>query len=61
MPHDTACGIPASAPHVKIINFSIGDNIRMFSHSMSPMAKLLDWLSFQYDVLFVISAVKSTL
>ena len=49
-------GIPASAPHVKIINFSIGDNIRMFSHSMSPMARLLDWLSFQYDVLFVISA-----
>lgn len=49
-------GIPASAPNVKIINFSIGDDIRMFSYTMSPMARLLDWLSFEYGVLFVISA-----
>lgn len=49
-------GIPASAPNVKIINFSIGDDIRMFSYTMSPMARLLDWLSYKYGVLFVISA-----
>ena len=49
-------GQPPVAPTVKIINFSIGDAARVFYRSMSPMAKLLDWLSVKYDVLFVISA-----
>ena len=49
-------GQPPAAPKVKIINFSIGDAARVFYRSMSPMAKLLDWLSYKYDVLFVISA-----
>jgi hypothetical protein len=49
-------GQPPVAPKVKIINFSIGDAARVFYRSMSPMAKLLDWLSYKYDVLFVISA-----
>ena len=44
------------APTVKIINLSIGDPYRQFSQSMSPMAKLIDWLSYKYNVLFVISA-----
>ena len=41
---------------IKIINFSIGDSSLLFYHTMSPMARLLDWLSFKYDVLFIISA-----
>lgn len=45
-----------TAPSVKIINFSIGDPVRMFHHVMSPMARLLDWLSYKYNVLFIISA-----
>jgi hypothetical protein len=49
-------GQPPVAPSVKIINFSIGDAARVFYRSMSPMAKLLDWLSYKYNVLFVISA-----
>ena len=44
------------APHIKIINLSIGDKSRQFSRSMSPLAKLLDWLSEKYKVLFVVSA-----
>jgi len=44
------------APTVKIINLSIGDPCRQFSQAMSPMAKLLDWLSVKYGVLFIISA-----
>lgn len=44
------------APTVKIINFSIGDPARMYFHSVSPLAKLLDWLSNKYSVLFIISA-----
>lgn len=46
----------AVAPTIKIINVSIGDPTRQFFHSTSPLAKLLDWLSVKYDVLFIISA-----
>nr|VFK01399.1 MAG: Subtilase family protein [Candidatus Kentron sp. LFY] len=44
------------APTVRVINLSIGDPYRPFLHSMSPVAKLLDWLSHTYGVLFVVSA-----
>ena len=44
------------APSVKIINLSIGDPDRCFYHTMSPLARLLDWLSYKYKVLFVVSA-----
>lgn len=46
----------AVAPTVKIINLSIGDPARHFSQVMSPLARLLDWLSEKYKVLFVISS-----
>lgn len=49
-------GRPPVAPTVKIINFSIGDPARMYFHSVSPLAKMLDWLSNKYSVLFIISA-----
>ena len=45
----------AIAPSIKIINLSVCDNDRIFLYSMSPWAKLLDWLSFKYKVLFVVS------
>jgi hypothetical protein len=48
-------GGPA-APTVKIINLSIGDPYRQFDRAMSPLARLLDWLSVKYGVLFVVSA-----
>lgn len=41
---------------IKIINFSIGDSNMLFYHSISPLARLLDWLSVKYNVLFIISA-----
>ncbi len=41
---------------IKVINLSIGDNSLLFYHTMSPVAKLLDWLSFKYKVLFIVSA-----
>jgi hypothetical protein len=43
------------APNVKIINFSIGDVYRPFHSNMSTWARLIDWLSHKYDVLFIIS------
>lgn len=45
-----------AAPTIKIINLSIGDPSRQFSQVMSPLARLLDWLSAKYSVLFIISA-----
>ena len=47
---------PAQAPTVKIINLSIGDPERPFIHTLSPWARLLDFLSFKYKVLFCVSA-----
>ena len=46
----------AAAPTIKIINLSIGDRARHFSQVMSPLARLLDWLSAKYNVLFVTSS-----
>jgi hypothetical protein len=47
---------PASAPSVVVINLSLGDLNRPFSGRISPWARLMDWLSFRYRVLFLISA-----
>lgn len=44
------------APTVKVINFSIGDPVRQFINAMSPLARLLDWLSYKYKILFIVSA-----
>jgi hypothetical protein len=45
-----------SAPSVKVINLSIGISYRQFDRAISPLARLLDWLSWKYRVLFVVSA-----
>ena len=44
------------APHVAIVNLSIGIRDRPFDLSLSPLARLLDWLAWRYKVLFVVSA-----
>lgn len=49
-------GAPAVAPSIRIINLSVGDKARHFVHDISPWARLLDWLSYKYNVLFVVSA-----
>ena len=48
--------VPAQAPDVCVINLSIGDPVRPFIHTPSPWARLLDWLSWKYRVLFCVSA-----
>lgn len=48
--------VPAQAPGIKIINLSIGDPDRPFMHTPSPWARLLDWMSWKYRVLFCVSA-----
>ena len=44
------------APTVKIINLSVGDQGRPFLCEVSPLARLLDWLSWKHQVLFIVSA-----
>lgn len=47
---------PATAPSIKVINLCLGDPARQFVNMMSPLARLIDWLSSKYKVLFIISA-----
>ncbi len=44
------------APQIRFINLSICDRSRQFNNAMSSWARLLDWLSFKYSVLFIVSA-----
>jgi hypothetical protein len=44
-----------AAPSVFIINLSMGDTRRPFSGVMSPLARLLDFLSDKYGLLFLVS------
>ncbi len=47
---------PPQAARVKVINPSLGDVSQPFDRQLSPWARLLDWLAFKYQVLFVVSA-----
>lgn len=49
-------GMAPTAPEVKIVNFSIGDAFRPFHGALSSWARLLDWLSSKYDILFIVSS-----
>ncbi|MEJ2044679.1 MAG: S8 family peptidase [Reinekea sp.] len=43
------------APNVKVINLSVCDPSRLFYRNMSPWARMIDWLSEKYGVLFLVS------
>jgi len=47
---------PPVASQICVINFSIGIRDRLFESAMSPLARLLDWLAWKYQVLFIVSA-----
>lgn len=46
----------AAAPGVVVINVSLGDVTRPYARMMSPLGRLLDYLSNRYRVLFLVSA-----
>lgn len=46
----------AAAPEVRVVNLSIGDSTQPLLAVMSPWARLLDWLSHKYQLVFVVSA-----
>lgn len=53
-------GGPPVAPTVRVINLSIGDLTRPLDGPLSPFARMLDWLSWKYKVLFMVSAGNAT-
>jgi hypothetical protein len=46
----------AVAPTIRVLNLSIGDPSRPLDGPMSPFARMVDWLSWRYGVLFLVSA-----
>lgn len=53
---DSDGGTAPVAPGVRVINLSLGDASQLFDRQLSPWARLIDWLSWKYRVLFVVSA-----
>lgn len=53
---DGTDGTPASAPEVAIINLSVGDPATPFDTVLSSWARVIDWLSYRYGVLIIVSA-----
>ena len=49
-------GEPPTAPGVRLINLSVCDTARPFDREMSAWARALDWISWNYNVLFLVSA-----
>ena len=52
---ETEDGDPPAAPTVRIVNLSVCDPMRPLLREMSSWARLLDWLSWKYQILFVVS------
>ena len=47
---------PPAAPTIRFINLSVGDPARPLMREMSSWARLIDWLSWKYQILFIVSA-----
>ena len=54
--YESEGGRPPVAPSIRVLNLSVCDLSRPFDRGMSAWARLLDWLSWKYSVLFVVSA-----
>ncbi|WP_420845256.1 S8 family peptidase [Longimicrobium terrae] len=48
--------LAGAAPSVRVISVSIGDRSRQFALTMSSWARLLDYLAWKYQILFIVSA-----
>jgi hypothetical protein len=44
------------APGVRVVNLSIGDPARIFARRLSPLARLLDWLAYRFNLVILVSA-----
>jgi hypothetical protein len=43
------------APGIRIVVFAVGDSAQPFDRFVSPLARLVDWLSSRYRIVFLIS------
>ncbi len=48
--------IPATASSVHVVNLSVGDRFRIFDGAMSPWARMVDYLAWEHNLLFIVSA-----
>lgn len=51
---------PPHAPSVRVVNLAIGDPARAFTRRVSPLARLLDWLAYEYNIVIVVSGGNHT-
>jgi len=51
----------AVAPSIRIINLSLGNPEQPFDTEISPLARLIDWLSWKYKILVIISIGNRTI
>jgi hypothetical protein len=54
-------GDDAAAPQIRVIVLAVGDPSQHFNRFVSPLARLVDWLSWRYEVLILVSAGNHTL
>ena len=47
---------PPASPAIRFVNLSICDPVRPVIRQMSSWARLLDWLAWKYQILFIVSA-----
>ena len=53
-------GEPPVAPSIRFVNLSVCDPMRPLMRDISSLARLLDWLSWKYHILFIVSAGNHT-
>lgn len=53
-------GEAPAAPGIRVVNLSVCDLARPFDRAMSAWARALDWMSWNYGVLFLVSAGNCT-
>lgn len=53
---DASNGNLPAAPDIAIVNLSVGDPATPFESILSSWARMIDWLSYEYGVLVVVSA-----
>jgi len=49
-------GAPPASPEIRVVSLSVCDEAYPFLRHMSAWSRLLDWLSWKYNILFIVSA-----
>ncbi|HEY6763117.1 MAG TPA: S8 family peptidase [Baekduia sp.] len=49
-------GDQAVAPAVRVVVLAVGDTVAQFDRFITPLARLLDWIQYRYNLLVLVSA-----